>query len=116
MKMQMKWPFILRSRHEAIKTALIANLDVRAELIGVLKKVIKTRDAEIALLKLTLEAKKWNDYTPEAVEKKKMAEPVLSGRSGWRTRAQMMSEATIPAPKDSAEALKAKVLKEGGTV
>ena len=112
----MKLPFILRSRHDSVVTALVANLDVRAELILKLKDIIKLRDAEILALKLTSEAKKCNDYTPEATEKKKMADPVFSGRSGWRTRAQMMSEATIPVVGDSAKQLEAKVKKEGGIV
>jgi hypothetical protein len=111
-----KWPFVLRSRHDAFMVAMNANLDIRAEHISVLKSTIALRDAEIKALKLTLEAKKCNDYTPEAVEKRKMAEPVLSSRSGWRTRAQMMSEATIPVVGDSAKVLEAKVKKEGGTV
>lgn len=110
----MKWPFILRSRHKSIVDALVTNLDVRGELIAMLNKVIALRDAEIKALKLTLEGKKCNDYTPEAIEKKKMAEPVFSGRSGWRTRAQMMSEATIPVTGDSAKQLEAKVKREGG--
>jgi hypothetical protein len=96
-------------------TALVANLDVRAELILKLKDIVKLRDSEILALKLTLESKKCNDYTPEATEKRKMAEPVFPSRSGWRTRAQMASEATIPV-KDSAKALEKKVKEEGGTV
>jgi hypothetical protein len=114
--MRLKLPVMLRSEHNALVTALVANLDVRAELISAQKAVIALRDAEIKVLKLTLEGKKCNDYTPEAVEKRKMVEPIMPNRSGWRTRAQMQSEATIPVVGDSAKALEAKVLREGGKV
>ena len=112
----MKWPLMFRYRHEVFKEALIANLDVRAELIEHLKRLIAKKDQEILTMKAIQEAKKCNDYTPEAENKRKMAEPVFSGRSGWRTRAQMMSEATIPVVGDSAKQLEAKVKKEGGTI
>jgi phage terminase small subunit len=106
---------MLRSRHDTIVAALAANLDVRAELISTQKAVIALRDAEIKALKLTLEGKKCNDYTSEAPEKPKRPDPVMPSRSGWRARAQMMSDATIPI-KDSAKALEEKVKREGGTV
>jgi hypothetical protein len=114
--MRLELPLMLRSEHNAMVTALLANLDVRAELISAQKAVIALRDAEIRVLKLTLEGKKCNDYTPEAVEKEKRAEPDLSSRSGWRSRAQRMSEATIPVTGDSAKALEAKVKREGGVI
>ena len=91
-----------------------ADLEVRADRISALKLMLSQRDSEIKALTLLFEGKKCNDYIPEPTEKKKMADPVFSSRSGWRTRAQMMSDATIPVAKDSAEALKAKVVKEGG--
>ena len=114
--MRRKWPIMLRSEHKSIVTALVANLDVRGELISAQKKVITSQDGEIKLLKLTLEALKCNDYTSPGVEKRKFAEPVLPTRSGWRARAQAASEATIPVTGDSAKQLEAKIIKEGGKV
>lgn len=112
----MNLPILTRFRHNSIVNALVANLEVRAEYISALKSLIAKQDAEIKLLKLTEEAKKCNDYTSQAPEKRKMPEPVLPARAGWRARAQMASEATIPVVGDSAKQLEAKVIKEGGTV
>lgn len=112
----MKLPFVTRRHHNSIIKALTANLDVRAELIEALNRIINTQRGEIKALKLTLEGRKCNDYTQPTPEKPKMRDPVITGRSGWRTRAELASAATIPAPKDSAKALEAKVLKEGGTI
>ena len=112
----MNWPLVHRSWHNSIVNALVANLEVRAEYISALKAIIAEQRAEIKLLKLTEEAKKCNDYTSQAPEKRKMPEPVLPARAGWRARAQMASEATIPVTGDSAKQLEAKVLREGGTI
>ena len=111
-----KFPIMLRSEHNALVTALVANLDVRKELIDALNRVITSQRGEIKLLKLTLEALKCNDYTSETPEKRKFPEPLLRARSGWRARAQAASEATIPVTGDSAKQLEAKVIKEGGKV
>ena len=110
----MKLPIMLRSQHELIVAVLEVNLQLRAEEIDNQAARIRQYEADIKALTLLFEGKKCNDYIPEPTEKKKMADPVFSSRSGWRTRAQMMSDATIPVAKDSAEALKAKVVKEGG--
>src|SRR6202795_1877920 len=103
--MRRKWPIMLRSEHNALVTSLVANLDVRKELIDALNRVITTQRAEIAALKLPLEAKKCNDYTSTPPEKPKRPDPVMPTRSGWRSRAQMLSEATIPVVGDSPKPL-----------
>ena len=115
----MYWPFMLRSSHELTVAALEVNLELRAEKIEEQSALIKQKNAEIAALTLTLETlskQKCNDYTPEGTEKKKMMEPVYTGRGGWRTRAEMRSAATIPVTGDSAKQLEAKVQKEGGII
>jgi hypothetical protein len=112
----LSWPLILRSRHEETVKVLLIDLDAQIEHIKALNSIIDFQRAEIKALKLVLEQRKCNDYTPPAPEKPKRAEPIPSARSGWRTRAQMASEATIPVTGDSAKQLEAKVRKEGGTV
>lgn len=111
----MKFPLVTRSHHESVVNLLTTNLEVRAELILEMKKVTATQRDEITALKLIVATGKCNDYTSLTPEKRKMPDPVLPSRSGWRTRAQMLSDTTIPV-RDSAEALKLKVQKEGGTV
>src|SRR5271163_1252194 len=111
----MRWPIMLRSQHELIVAVLEVNLQLRAEEIDNQAARIKQHEADIKALTLLFEGKKCNDYIPDPTEKNKMADPVFSSRSGWRTRAQMMSDAKIPVASDSAKALEAKVLREGGT-
>ncbi len=112
----MKWPLVTRRRYNSMVQVMNANLEVRGELIDALKRIIVLRDGEIKALNLVLEGKKCNDYTPQPTDKPKRLEPVLPSRSGWRTRAEMASVATIPAPKDSAKALEKKVQEEGGVI
>lgn len=113
----MKIPVIWRSDHEAIRDGLLAQVDVLHELNSELRVTIQTKNNEIEALKAILTSPKCNDYTSKDHQKPesgKSTGPIVNSRSGWRGMARLMSEATIPAPKDSMQALELRVKREGG--
>ena len=116
----MQTPLMLRSTHLSLMRIMKANLDSRESAIAAIRQLLAQRDEQIASLTKLLAEPKCNDYTSDKSkkeEKPKEKNPVMfPGRPGWRTRAQMLSDATLPKPNDSARALEEKVIKEGGTV
>lgn len=114
--MALRWPVILKSTHESFMDIMRANLESRSATIEVLKGIIKERDDQIAALAKTWADHKCNDYTSKVAPKPKVAEFAPSGRGGWRARAELASNATIPAPSDSSAALDKRVKEQGGTV
>lgn len=110
----MNLPFMLRSAHSA-QLRLMADLnETLRELVGELKARIIQNNAENEALMEVL-ATQSVMITPKVDPKSPKVTPFSpTGRGGWRARARMAAEATIPSVPDSAEKLKAKVKKEGG--
>ena len=110
----MKFPFMLRSDHDAHMKLLNLNVCILQESIQDKNRQLIEKEQEIQALILQLAA---NRVTEVAVEsKKRLGEaPILIGRSAWRSQATLKSQSTVPAPKDSAKALEEKVIREGGT-
>ena len=92
-----------------------ANLETREHVIDHYKMVITERDQKIKDLEALLTGLKCNDYTRSAKAGEKKDVPAHFGRAGWRSRAKLASDRTIPAPNDSIQALEQRVKEQGGS-
>jgi hypothetical protein len=117
--MARRFPFILRSDHDFHMEAMRINLQSREDLIAILRRVlaerehtISTQEASIESLTKLLTDSKCNDYTPK--DPQKGLEPFSHSRGGWRGKAEAMSSATFPKPKDSVAQLEERVRQQGG--
>jgi hypothetical protein len=111
----MKWPLVLRSTYDEHVGILEENIRNMEAEIDAYKDAMASRDTTIANLSSLLTKEKCNDYTPKESEKQKKDPISVAGRSGWRRRAEMASDATIPPPADSMRALEQRVKEQGGT-
>jgi hypothetical protein len=106
---------MLRSHHDALLAVMEVNCELRAQLVERLQAEIADNHQKIQQLTELLTSAKCNDYTPKPPEKSKTV-PFSNSRGGWRAKAEAASEATIPAPSDSAAKLEQRVKEQGGTV
>jgi len=107
---------MLRSTHEAIMEVRSKLESALVDTIDALKASIRDKDEQIAALEEILVSPKCNDYTAKPESKRTSSSPIVFGRGGWRARAELASNATIPAPADSSQALEQRVKSQGGKV
>ena len=114
----MKFPFILRSDHEEqvrLLNVIICTLEdqnkTKTEQLTRKEMEIQALINELALPDLAEEA-----LTNSRNKRDKSKPHVITGRGGFRARAQQASRATIKAAPDSAKQLEEKVKREGGNV
>lgn len=110
----MKFPLILRIDHDAQMGALLSVIEVERQLITARNELIVEKDHQISVLTEMLSAQRCNDYTPEAPKERKSASPVVTGRGGYRSKAEAASKLTFRKVGDSNADLQRKVESEGG--
>lgn len=112
----MRFPLMSRADHNE-------HLRLMNVVISSLEQTI--RDKDIVITEKNLEIlslmEQLTAQTPASRRTREPKEPkpktvAITGRSGWRARAEQTSRETIPPPRDSAQALEQKVIREGGTV
>lgn len=110
----MKFPFIMRMDHDEIVFQLYTRIKTLEMALEHQTARIKEKDQEIESLvhQLVSRIPGFGESRQEGVKR----EHIITGRGGWRARAQKASTDTIKAPPDSAKQLEDKVKKEGGTV
>lgn len=113
----MPFPLIFRATHEAIVKRILVENATLCDTIQSQDRTINSRNLKIMELEALLVAEKCNKYTPAPLEspKKKQTSPLASiSRGGWRERARLEAESTLPPVSDSMKNLEEKVKREGG--
>ena len=118
----MKWPLMFRNTHEKYYNHTEALVKAQSEItawqsaeIESLQNVIITLRTENKALTDSLTQQRVVNK-PDKAEDKPKGTHIPNGRSGWRARSAILSDRTVPAPKDSARALEERVNREGGKV
>jgi hypothetical protein len=106
----MRFPWVLRSDYEQyIKIAEMA-IHTQQDIIADKSEQLIQKEKEIQAL---IDQLAQNSNVKQEVSKK-FETPILTGRSGWRAKAELKTRATIKPKSDSAAQLEERVKKEGG--
>ena len=109
----MNWPFVSR-RAWQVRGELVAAKDLLIDMLRAELETQKRQNEELKALFNKTSQFEVVEQKDETVTLRAKTLPEQAGRAGWRARSAARSDATVPVPADSVEALERRVVEAGG--